>query len=193
VRPILNKQTGADEFILYYWLKEELVSFCKEQGLSTGGSKEELTKRVLEYLKPGSVLPSVKIKTQKPQKNTEILSLDARIPAGCRSDEIHREFFKSVIGDHFKFNVSFMNWLKENAGKTYREAVEQWLCIMEGKKSGKKQEIGKQFEYNTYTRAFFEDNPDAKREDCIACWNYKKSLPGHNKYDEKDLEVLTLQ
>ena len=65
MRPILNKQTGADEFILYYWLKEELVSFCKEQGLSTGGSKEELTKRVLEYLKPGSVLPSVKIKTQK--------------------------------------------------------------------------------------------------------------------------------
>ena len=39
MRPILNKQTGADEFILYYWLKEELVSFCKEQGLSTGGSK----------------------------------------------------------------------------------------------------------------------------------------------------------
>ena len=73
MRPILNKQTDADEFILYYWLKEDLVSFCKEQGLSTGGSKEELTKRVLESI---SNLPFLSLQVMEFIKSS-LLNLSA--------------------------------------------------------------------------------------------------------------------
>jgi uncharacterized protein (DUF433 family) len=52
------------------------------------------------------------------------------------------------------------------------------------KKYGKKIIIGKQFEYNQYTRDFFEDNPKLSREDCIKCWNYKKKQIGNHKYEK---------
>jgi hypothetical protein len=58
------------------------------------------------------------------------------------------------------------------------------------KKSGKKIKIGKQFEYNQYTRDFFENNPSLSREDCIKCWNYKKNQIGNHKYKKDDLMIL---
>lgn len=49
---------------------------------------------------------------------------------------------------------------------------------------------GKQFEYNTYIRDFFEDNRGASLVDAIKCRKYKKSLKGRNKYERSDLKVL---
>ena len=51
-------------------------------------------------------------------------------------------------------------------------------------------EIGGQFEYNTYIRDFFADNPGKSLHDAIVCWNYKKGLPGHHRYDPSDLRAL---
>ena len=53
-----------------------------------------------------------------------------------------------------------------------------------------KTKIDKQFEYNTYIRDFFEDNKDKNLDAAIACWKYKKSLPGHNRYEKEDLIAL---
>lgn len=53
-----------------------------------------------------------------------------------------------------------------------------------------KTKIGKQFEYNTYIRDFFDNNSDYSLNDAIKCWNYKKSLAGSNKYDVTDLIAL---
>ena len=38
-----------------------------------------------------------------------------------------RRYFKSRCGDHFKFDRSFMAWMKENSGKTMRDAAAEWL------------------------------------------------------------------
>lgn len=48
----------------------------------------------------------------------------------------------------------------------------------------------KQFEYNTYIRDFFEDNQGRSLEEAITCWKYKKSLQGHNRYEQSDLVAL---
>ena len=60
---------------------------------------------------------------------------------------------------------------------------------MEQKKTAKTT-IGIQFEYNTYIRAFFEDNPGKTIADAIKCWKYKKSRKGHNQYERADLIAL---
>jgi hypothetical protein len=57
-------------------------------------------------------------------------------------------------------------------------------------KKNNKTKIGKQFEYNTYIRDFFNDNKDKTLDDAIKCWKYKKSLKGHNKYEKNDLIAL---
>lgn len=54
----------------------------------------------------------------------------------------------------------------------------------------RKTEIGGQFEYNTYIRDFFADNPGKSLHDAIVCWNYKKGLPGHHRYEQSDLCAL---
>lgn len=83
-----------------------------------------------------------------------------------------------------------MDWMKENVGKTYQDAVNEWDRIYRLKKTGKKYKISAQFEYNQYTRDFFKANPKLKREDAIICWKYKKSKPGVNKYEAEDLNIL---
>ena len=84
-----------------------------------------------------------------------------------------------------------MNWMEEHKGiNTYKDAVEIYNKILLDKKLGKKDTIGKQFEYNQYTRDFFKDNPKLTREECIKCWNYKKKQIGIHKYEKEDLKIL---
>ena len=59
-----------------------------------------------------------------------------------------------------------------------------------GEKKNGKTEISAQFEYNTYIRDFLTENHGRSLEDAIACWKYKKSLPGHNRYEQSDLIAL---
>ena len=42
-KPELSKFMNAETFSSYYYLKEELVAFCKELGLPTSGNKQELS------------------------------------------------------------------------------------------------------------------------------------------------------
>lgn len=114
---------------------------------------------------------------------------DTIIEENLTCSETHRAFFIQRIGKGFSFNVPFQKWLKANAGKTYRGAVEAYHRILEEKKNGKT-EISAQFEYNTYIRDFLTENHGRSLEGAIACWKYKKSLPGHNRYEQSDLVAL---
>ena len=63
-RPELNKKLDAATFRCFYYLKQELADFCRENGLSTSGSKAELTDRIAYFLDTGSVLkPTAERKT----------------------------------------------------------------------------------------------------------------------------------
>ncbi len=37
-----------------------------------------------------------------------------------------RRFFKAACGDEFSFNRAFMQWMKNNVGKTMGEAAQHW-------------------------------------------------------------------
>lgn len=187
-RPILNTNLDSDTFRSYYYLKEELVEFCRNNGLPTSGGKVELTERIAYLLDTGNVKEVSKTKRATVEVGT--LTEDTIIENNIVCSEKHRAFFKEKIGKSFSFNVQFQRWLKANAGKTYSDAIAAYYEILEEKKKGKTK-IDKQFEYNTYIRDFFEDNQGRSLDDAIKCWKYKKSMQGHNKYEESDLAALT--
>lgn len=191
MRPELNINIHPDDFANYYWLKEELITFCKSNGIPAVGGKAEIAERIVHFLRTGEVRSAKASHRKQIQLTADQLSLEAKIPEGYKNDEVHRRFFKSVIGDHFKFNVAFMNWMKTHAGHSYSEAVDEWNRIREDRKQGKKTVISSQFEYNQYTRDFYAANKGRSRQDAIRCWKYKKSLPGHNRYEDSDLTVLS--
>lgn len=186
-RPELTIELKSKEFLEYYYLKEELVYFCRENGLPASGGKTELTERIAYFLDTGKVLAAKTVRTQKHKIST--ISRDSIIESDFVCSELHRAFFKREIGESFSFNVAFQKWLKSNAGKTYADAIVAYNEIKNTKKPGKK-DIGSQFEYNTYVRDFFEDNKGASLEDAIKCWKFKKSIKGHNKYERTDLKAL---
>ena len=97
-----------------------------------------------------------------------------------------------MIGGKFFFHVEFQDWLKTHAGQTYQDAVDAWYVIQEQKKH-KKTVISPQFEYNTYIRAFFADNPGRSLKEAIMCWNHRKAIPGPHVYQKEDLLVLNEQ
>ena len=187
MRPELNKNMDGITFRSFYYLKEELIEFCRKEKLQTTGGKLELSERIQYYLDTGErafTKPQSKITT-----NIEIITEDSLIENNFVCSEKHRCFFKQAIGKQFTFNVLFQKWLKENTGRTYREAVEAYYQILNDKKKGSTT-IDKQFEYNTYIRDFFANNKGKTLNDAIKCWKYKKSLQGHNKYEKTDLIAL---
>lgn len=193
-RPNLNKDLSSAIFREFYWLKEELVNFCREHHLSTAGSKMELADRIAYFLENGvAPVQTLSRPIKKGTQKVEVqLSLNELIREGYRSDEIHRAFFKSAIGDGFKFTVGFMQFCKDNIGKkTYADAVAWWLDEQKRKLDPNyKPDIAPQFEYNRFIHAYFEANPDGKLEEAIRLWKDVKSKPGDNVYrpHQKDTE-----
>ena len=186
-RPELNNVLDGKTFLKWYWLKEELVSFCKANDLPATGSKTELTERIAYFLDTGKVSTVSRIK--RSSNKVTAITLDSLIEPEFVCSEVHRAFFKEQIGASFSFNVAFQKWLKTNTGKTYKEAVSAYYRILEDKKKNKTV-IDKQFEYNTYIRDFFAANKGRSLDDAIKCWNYKKAIPGHNRYEDSDLSIL---
>lgn len=186
-RPELSRELDSRSFRSYYYLKEELVAFCRQNNLPVSGGKIELTDRIACFLDTGTV--SHATTRRKSSVLVGEITEETIIESNIVCSEKHRAFFLEKIGKSFSFNVLFQRWLKTNAGKTYKDAIEAYRQILEEKKNSKTT-IDKQFEYNTYIRDFFEANKDKRLEDAITCWKYKKSLKGHNRYESSDLIAL---
>lgn len=188
-RPNLDKNMDSKTFRNFYYLKEELVDFCRKNGLPATGGKIEITERIAHFLDTGEILPVSKVRKNPVQAVDVDIDLNAKIEPNFVCTEKHRAFFKENIGTSFSFNVAFQKWLKSNSGKTYKEAISAYYQIIEEKKKCKTT-IDRQFEYNTYIRDFFADNKGKTLEDAIKCWNYKKQKQGHNRYERADLVAL---
>lgn len=185
MRPELVKELNVNEFRDFYWLKEELQTFCKEHGMSASGSKIEIADRITIFLETGKIQKPIRKRSSSLLEiKLEELSLDTVIIENHRCSQVVRTFFKSVI-PKFHFSTYIQYYFKENVGKTYRDVVDAWYEEEERKKDPSyKRQIGSQFEYNQFTRDYFADpkNNDKNREDAIEAWNVIKALPGSNKY-----------
>lgn len=185
-RPVLGPGLDSKVFYEYYYLKEELILFCRQNGLATTGNKQVLTDRVACFLATGKKL--VEKNMHKSVCLKDEITLEMQIEPDMVCSEKHRAFFRKQIGKAFTFNVAFQKWLKSHAGSTYGKAVEKWYEI---RQENKPVEIGNQFKYNTYIHDFFHHNPGRTLKDAIRCWNYKKALPGKQRYEWEDIKILS--
>ncbi len=191
-RPKLNNEISEKDFKAFYWLKEELIQFCRAAGLKTSGGKIEISNRIAHFLKTGNKQVANTKAVPKPKSkfdwNNEILSLETILTDNYKNTENVRSFFEKQLGKPFKFNVRFMNWMKVNAGKTLGDAIKQWKAIkLANKNNTGRKDIAPQFEYNRYLRDFLADNPELSRADGIELWKLKKTKRGDNVYKREDL------
>jgi len=190
-RPILNKKISLKDFKDYYWLKSELMIFCKEISISSSGGKIELENRILEYLETGQVTSKRKTINKLP-KATHPITEETMIGIEHRTYKEKKEFLKSIIGNQFHFTIHLLDYFKEYTGiKTYRDLIEEYYREQKLKRDPDYvKEIAPQFEYNIYIRDFLNDNPDKSKRDAIEYWKNKKSMRGNNKYVRSDLKNI---
>jgi hypothetical protein len=194
-RPPLDDGIGASDLCDYYWMKAELVDWCRRRGIPSGGGKLELIERMTRFIENGDKGEAPV--TRKFSTHARFDWANARltestvITSDYRATRNVRAFFENRIGGHFRINVPFTAWMRANAGKTLGDAVSAWKRLKEeeGLRAGPK-EIEPQFEYNRYVRAFLADNPGRSRKEAVACWMEKKQRKGARVYHPDDLAFL---
>lgn len=187
MKPSLVRNLSKETFLDYYWLKTELQEFCRDSGMSASGSKEDLTERIALFLETGKKSAPKRTSRKSGIKNPEPLSLQTVITNTHRCSQDVRAFFKEVIGPHFHFSTYIQTYFKQNVGKTYEDAIAAWHEEEERKKSPDyERQIGAQFQYNQFTRDFFQDpqNKGKTRQDAIDAWNKAKKTKGTQTYQE---------
>lgn len=191
---IKDIQTGT-EIKRWYWLKKELVDYCKVINLPYNGSKFEILDRIANSLdNVEENLSKTKISQKIDSKfdwNIETLSLDTLITDSYKNTQNVRQFFTEHCGPKFRFTIPFMNFMKANIGKTLQDAISEWKKLNELKKEKNfKSEIPGGNQYNKYMRDFFADNPSMTIEQARHFWKLKRSLPlGRHIYEKTDLNL----
>lgn len=95
-RPILDKNLDSKTFRSFYFLKEELVDFCRKNGLPTSGGKIEITDRIAHFLDTGEIMSVVR--ERKTTAQISDIDLNTKIEPNFVCREKHRSFFKEHIG-----------------------------------------------------------------------------------------------
>jgi len=176
----------------WYWLKEELAAEARRRGLKSSGGKFTILDRIAHYIETGerSLLEDARPKTRsKFNWHSADLTPETVITDSYKNSQNVRRFFKSQLGDGFKFTIGFMDWIRQNQGQTLANAVAEYRRMVE---AGEKAEIRKHNQLNQYTVDYLKDNPDAKMADVRRVWALKRALPsddGWHVYERSDLAL----
>lgn len=95
-RPKLNKEMDSEIFRDFYYLKEELVDFCRANNLPVSGNKMELTERIACFLATGEIVPA----SVKSVRNANVgeITENTVIESDIVCSQKHRAFFREKIG-----------------------------------------------------------------------------------------------
>ena len=82
LRPEITLNLSSCTFREYYYLKEELVAFCRDHHLPTSGGKQELTERIACFLDSGMVKQPAAKRTVKHKAVTSEITPESVIEEG---------------------------------------------------------------------------------------------------------------
>lgn len=171
-RPNLTVSLSKEDFLANYWLKKELVGFCRAEKIATSGSKGEVTERIAHFLETGEKL-GARRRSMKKGIMPAVFTRETVIGEGWRCSQELRAFFEQETTLKFHFNGFMRDFIGgSGVGQTLGDAIEGW----EASKRAPKGEIGKQFEYNQHMRDYFEAHPDATRDEAMEAWREKRGL-----------------
>jgi hypothetical protein len=165
MRPKLSPRLPEDGFLKHYWLKRELIDFCRAHGLRSSGTKDQLTRRIADHLAGRPISPTPqKSRIEDPLPGE--LTLHTKIGRGWRFSAELRAFFVCHCGSRFRFNEAVRSFIAEGNGKTLGQAIEVYRASL---KSAPKP-IGAQFQYNRHMRQYKLDHPGSTRAQAIEAW-----------------------
>lgn len=100
----LSREMNSETFLSFYYLKKELVDFCRKNGLPTSGRKIELTERIAHFLDTGEIIA----KKVPPRKKANIGDITL-IEQDFVCSEKHRAFLRDKLEVNFHLMLCFRN------------------------------------------------------------------------------------
>ena len=172
-RPALTRASSEADFKAWYWLKAELVAFCRAEGLPASGSKHELEATISAYL-ASRELPSRSRRRKHVAEMPSSFSPETIIGDGWRCTQALRRYFESQVGKGFRFNEPLRNFIRSGSGRTLGEALEHYRqSLVAGPRP-----IASQFEYNNHMREYRKANPGSTHAQAVSAWWKKRGKPG---------------
>jgi len=171
-RPELTHEIAGDQFEDHYWLKNELVAFCRINQIPASGTKILLSARIAAFLRgePLATEATKRIVRPMPQDFT----LEMKIEKGWRCSQALRGFFERMTGKKFGFDEVLRQQIAQGEGITLQQALSAWEQRQEMKP---KNTIAPQFEYNRFVRRYRALKPGLKHSEVVTAWKYFRSLP----------------
>lgn len=197
-RPDIASISTSAELRRWYWRRDELIERARQLGLKTTSGKFTILDRIAHYIDTGEVQfpgDQKSVVTSRFDWHAEALSRSTVITDSYKNSQNVRRFFKQEIGETFKFNIAFMEWMKANTGKTLNDACKAYLALQEEKRApGFRTQIKSHNQFNQFTRDFLDDNPDLGMADVRRIWALKIQQPsetGRHVYQRSDLDLET--
>ena len=193
-RPDFDDIRSYEEFLKYYWYREELIKICKAHGLKADGSKIELNKVIEAYFSGEKILPGKKaqVKRKKPVV-TELTPDTGLIECGFTFGPRFREFFIKHTGEEkFKFNVDMVATAKAvKAGGDEAFTLGDLLDIYYGKQTYATYDKSA-LQWNKFVHDFCEDEATKvypeRLKAAAALWKIVRESDREKKYTHELLE-----
>lgn len=117
-RPIISNITNGESLKSWYWLKEELVAFCKANKLDYSGVKFEILEKVANFLDGNDTLQKDSLKaSSKFDWHSAFLNTNTIITDSYKNSQNVRKFFMLHCSESFHFSIPFMHFMRTNIGK----------------------------------------------------------------------------
>ena len=96
-RPKLNKNITLKDFRDFYWIKEELVIFCRKIGINSSGGKIKIANRIVKYLKTGKIEKKKRGFTTEAEDNLFANKSDVELIFLLKSDNLKKRTSSAII------------------------------------------------------------------------------------------------
>lgn len=180
------KITSISDLYDYYWMKSDLIKFCRNHDLSLQGAKLDLIKRIEFYLSSGQRIVSKPISKGKKDSLSHIAK--NTLVKNYNNDAETRKFFIKHLGDKFKFNAylrQFTNPDNIQPGMTYGDLIDGWIEFERNKSNSNGSHlIPPQFEYNQFIKDYFKNEKGATLKTAISAWKMIISKKGPRTYKQ---------
>ncbi len=155
----------------------ELKQACTDLQLSTKAfNKKELIDRLMHYVATGKELPPLEIPAVSKAQRGVLYPLAATtlmLFGSYKNDLATRQFFKELIGNHFRYTAYGIDWLRERwlAGNppTYAEFAQEWHAEYERNKQ-QKRAPKQEWALIRFAKGYLEDCPNGSKEEFFAAW-----------------------
>lgn len=173
-RPELSPALTGDELKRWYWLKGELAAFARQIGVRATGSKDVLTRRIAATLDGEPFQEPEPARRSTSAQLSAPLTPDTVTPAGQRCSQVVRAWFSVKVGDGFHFDAQMRDFFAHTDGtQTLQDALSHYRDT----RAAGPREIGPQFEFNQFTRAWREEHKVSTHQELLDAWNEYRNAP----------------